>query len=111
MPSLVKLWLLIIAMWHVYQLARPVGKVVRLQHRGPLYQKRETGLGLSSDSIALLYGISQVKVFACYCIQLWLASVSFNVILGRGSEKAFEEDLGARNALPFSAFIVFCLLN
>ncbi len=53
MPPKSKLWLLIIMRWQVYRLARLVGKVVQLQHRGthwwaaPLYQKQRNRSGLN----------------------------------------------------------------
>ncbi len=42
---------------------------------------------------------------------LLLASTSSNVLLGRGSEKAFDECLGVSNVFPYAAFVQIWLLN
>ncbi len=56
--------------WQVYRLARLIGKVVRVQHRGgplmshwwwgPFTKSSETGLGYTTDSTALPRGIRQI---------------------------------------------------
>ncbi len=60
------------------------------------------GQGLSTDSTALLSDKFQFIYATTSQIgsQLLLASTSSNVLLGQGSEKAFNECLGVSNVFP-----------
>ncbi len=61
----------------------------------------KTGLGYSTDSAALLSGIRHVS--SKIGSQLLLDSTTFNALLGRRFEMAFNECPGVSNVFPSAA--------
>ncbi len=102
LPHKSKLWLLIIMWWQVYHLAGLVTKVVRLQLWGthwwaapPSQKQRNWAKHLTRLPFLVVYVKSPHSYTAISKIgnQLLLASKSSNTLPGRGTEKAFSENI------------------